>query len=399
MAERRSLTARLPSHADAQRFLRIVEGTSYQQLKTMIGAVLNQTGTPQAPVNWSKPAEWIPERLSGANKAIALRLWEESEKTVNPRYCQGHMSICMTHELIDYSHDRIDISEAGRRFLNGDESQLARMDDYDGILVILSEVAAKGPAQRKSFYAAFRQFCHTYTTWRTEGSVKDALGFRLDNLLQRSLVEKSGPTYRITIFGLDYLERFGALTIDDKRKASVPRQNQESSIYQLAAQYAATAREELRDFLQSMNPYQFEHLIKRLLEEMGYENVEVTSGSHDKGVDVVADIELGISRVKEVIQVKRQKSNIGQPVVNQLRGSLGLFDAARGSIITTGGFTKGAKEIGFVPNLAPITLIDGERLLDMLIEHDIGIRRSEIKIMEFDHDSLSQFEPDTDLDA
>ena len=53
-----------------------------------------------------------------------------------------------------------------------------------------------------------------------------------------------------------------------------------------------------------MDPYKFEHLIKLLLEDMGYENVEVTAPSNDGGVevtapsndggvDVTADIELG----------------------------------------------------------------------------------------------------------
>ena len=83
-----------------------------------------------------------------------------------------------------------------------------------------------------------------------------------------------------------------------------------------------------------MNPFVFEHLIKLLLEEMGYEDVEVTSPTNDKGVDVVAEIELGITRVREVIQVKRQMGNVGQPVLNQLRGSLPLFRAMRGSIVT-----------------------------------------------------------------
>lgn len=40
--------------------------------------------------------------------------------------------------------------------------------------------------------------------------------------------------------------------------------------------------------------YAFEHLVKRLLEEMNYDDVEVTTRSNDGGVDVVADIELGI---------------------------------------------------------------------------------------------------------
>lgn len=405
MAKRRSLTAWLPSYSDAQCFLRIIEGTSYRLLRAMIGTVLGQTGTPQSPRNWSEPGKWIPDRLTGEDKVLALRLWEGSNHAINPRYCQGHISICETHKLIVYSDDTIAFTDAGRKFLENDAEQLARMDDYDGILVILSEIAAKGPAQRKHIFDAFRFFCHSHTTWRTDGSVKDALGKRLDNLIQRGLIENSGRSYRITIFGLDYLERFGALTIDDKRMVSgshdaapIPRENQQINIFQLADQQSAIAREQLELHLQSMNPYQFEHLIKRLLEEMGYDNVEVTGASNDKGVDVTAEIEVGITKVNEVIQVKRQKSNIGQPIVNQLRGSLALpeFEAVRGSIITTGGFTKQAKDIAIVPNAAPITLIDGERLLDYLIEYDIGVRRKEFSILEFDSDSLSEFEAEAD---
>ena len=41
-----------------------------------------------------------------------------------------------------------------------------------------------------------------------------------------------------------------------------------------------------------MDPFAFEHLIKRLLEELDYQNVEVTACSGDGGVDVVGDIEL-----------------------------------------------------------------------------------------------------------
>ncbi len=141
-----------------------------------------------------------------------------------------------------------------------------------------------------------------------------------------------------------------------------------------------------------MNPFQFEHLIKRLLEEMGYDDVEVTAASNDKGVDVVADIELGISRVREAIQVKRQQSNVGRTVLDGLRGSLHRFDAVRATIITTSGFSKGAKHAAFDKGVAPITLIDGDRLLDLLIEYDIGVRRREIRILEFDGESLSQFE-------
>ena len=132
---------------------------------------------------------------------------------------------------------------------------------------------------------------------------------------------------------------------------------------------------------------------------MGYDDVEVTAASNDKGVDVVADIELGISRVREVIQVKRHKGNVGRPILDLLRGSLYRFDAVRGTVITSGGFAKGAKNAAFAKGAAPITLIDGERLLDLLIEHDIGIRRREIRILEFDGEALSQFEAEVGSDG
>ena len=406
MSDRRSLTARLPTYSAAQHFLRIVEGMSAGSLIKMRDDIFEQVGNPQEPVNWSDPRQWIPERLCGDSQSIALRLWNESDNSINPRYFAGLWSLCEKHKLLVYPFDKMTLTDAGKLFLNEDLEQLARMDDYDGILVILSEIAARGPAQRKHILAAFRHFCNTYTTWRTDGSVKSALSYRLENLLQRDLIEKSGQSYRITIFGFDYLERYGALTIDDKRMTSgehdtspVPRKNQVNSIFQLAAHQRVVAREQLEHYLRSMDPYQFEHLIKLLLEEMGYENVKVTGGSGDKGVDVVANIQLGISSVREVVQVKRQQGNIRRPILDQLRGALHYFNAVRGTIITIGGFSKGTTEAAFLPGAPPITLIDGERLLDLLIEKGIGVHTREIRILEFDAESLSQFdtEPEPDL--
>jgi len=55
-----------------------------------------------------------------------------------------------------------------------------------------------------------------------------------------------------------------------------------------------------------MDPFQFEYLVAELLEKIGYENVEVTSRSGDKGIDVVGDLTVGgLTDVKTVIQVKR----------------------------------------------------------------------------------------------
>ena len=128
-----------------------------------------------------------------------------------------------------------------------------------------------------------------------------------------------------------------------------------------------------------MDPFAFEGLVKTLLEAMDYEDVEVTSKSGDGGVDVIGRIQLGITEVVEVVQVKRHARNIQRSVMDALRGSLHRFGAVRGTIITTGGFARGTKEAAFEPGAPPITLIDGDRLIDLMLDHDIGVSKRRVE--------------------
>ncbi|MBK8047290.1 MAG: restriction endonuclease [Anaerolineales bacterium] len=59
------------------------------------------------------------------------------------------------------------------------------------------------------------------------------------------------------------------------------------------------------------------------------------------------------------------------------------FNAVRGTVITTGKFTKGMEQAAFERGAAPITLIDGERLLDLLIEYEIGVSKRQVEYVEF----------------
>ena len=60
-----------------------------------------------------------------------------------------------------------------------------------------------------------------------------------------------------------------------------------------------------------MDPYQFEFLIADLLATIGYEDVQVTRRSGDKGVDVVANLRMeGITDVKTVIQVTHESQAV-----------------------------------------------------------------------------------------
>lgn len=142
-----------------------------------------------------------------------------------------------------------------------------------------------------------------------------------------------------------------------------------------------------------MNPYKFEHLIGQLLEAMGYEQVEVTKASGDKGVDVVGRVQVGITTITEVVQVKRMQSNITRPVIDQLRGALPYHSAIRGTLITTGRFAGNCEKAALHPGAAPITLIDGDRLLELLIENNVGIRRSNaVELLDVDLQLFDELE-------
>ena len=350
-----SPTPHLPEYRRARHFLRILDGVSYDLYRSTYNAIWEQRGSPQEQVDWSDPDGWISERLSGEEQALASRIWTQSSRELNPRYMRGSWYLSAKHDLLQRDdRDTLRITERGRGFvaeLTG--PVVGGIDRYEGLLTILQLVAERGPGKRSDFLADYVAYCHVSTTYRSESVIKGALHDRLANLIDRGYVTRRGQTYEITDDGLAYLEMWAAL-------APGPRiAGKQSQLRRIARDIGKEARGQLSDHLATMDPFRFEQLIKLLLEEMGYNEVNTTSPTNDKGVDVVANIELGISSVREVVQVKRHKGNINRTVLDQLRGCLHRFDAVRGTIITTGGFSKGTTQAAFERGAAPITLIDG----------------------------------------
>ena len=388
--QKQPLTDNLPDYEIAQRFLVLLAGTRYSNYVAMMKDIWEHIGSPKRQVNWKDPDSWIRQRLTGESRELAWRLWSESDHRVNPRHSYDIRSLCGHHRLAVFSEDAFKLTGKGRRFIENDEAVILAVDQQEGIQFILSEIIERGLCKRRDIIESFTNYCHIHTTWKAHSSIDSALSARFRHLHRRNLIEKIGQAYQVTNDGLAYLRQM-------QPKGTQPRPN--LAVAEQAKRANDDARKELGKYLLEMDPYHFEHLIKRLLEAMNYDDVTVTKRTGDKGVDVVADIQLGISRVREVVQVKRTQSNIGIQTLNQLRGSIPLFEAVRGSIVTLGGFTKQAKSVAIIPNVSPIELIDGDRLLDLLIEHDIGIRKNRIEVLEFDEASLSQFdsEPEPDL--
>ncbi len=142
-------------------------------------------------------------------------------------------------------------------------------------------------------------------------------------------------------------------------------------------------RESLLAYLLQMDPKEFEELIGRLLTALGFVDVTVTKYSGDGGIDVRGFLVVGDAvRISMAVQVKRRADNLQAPLVQQLRGSLGVHD--QGLVISTGGYSSGARTEARRPNASPVALIDGKELVGLLVEHEILIRRDVRDLLRLD---------------
>ena len=146
-------------------------------------------------------------------------------------------------------------------------------------------------------------------------------------------------------------------------------------------QHNKTVRAKLLAQLKAMDWADFEELIGQLLVAMGLVDVNVTPKGGDGGIDVRGTLVVGeVIRTRMAVQVKRWKGNVQSPIVQQVRGSLGVHE--QGLIITTSDFSSGARKEAARAGSVPIALMNGEELVSVLIENDIGIERNSYDLLD-----------------
>ena len=123
----------------------------------------------------------------------------------------------------------------------------------------------------------------------------------------------------------------------------------------------------------------FEQLSKRLLTELGLEQLRTVGQAGDRGIDVEGQLRVNpVVSFKVGVQCKlyAEDNKVAPRLIRELQGALGPFD--RGIFITTSVFTRQAEDQASAPGYKPIDLIDGERLISLLIEKGLGIRTTTI---------------------
>ena len=153
-------------------------------------------------------------------------------------------------------------------------------------------------------------------------------------------------------------------------------------------------QDELLDILHNMPWQGFEQLARRLLLAAGFDEVEVTRSSHDGGIDGFGTYRpSGLISFRTSFQCKRWKSPVRSPEVQAFQGAI-LGQSDRGIIITTSYFTRDAIEQASRPGGLRIDLIDSARLVELLKEHQIGVRAEMIEQVTIDGAYFDQFNMD-----
>ena len=135
------------------------------------------------------------------------------------------------------------------------------------------------------------------------------------------------------------------------------------------------ARELLESIMQC-SPAFFELLIIKLMIKMGYGGSREEAGkavgrSGDGGIDgIINEDRLGLDAI--YLQAKRWEGVIGRPEIMKFVGALAGQRATKGVFITTSWFTQDAKDYA-LSSQYKVVLIGGERLADLMIEHDLGV--------------------------
>jgi len=155
-----------------------------------------------------------------------------------------------------------------------------------------------------------------------------------------------------------------------------------------------TLRSDLSDELlvniAKCSPAFFENLVVELLVGMGYGGSIADAGqtigkSGDGGIDgIIKEDKLGLDVV--YIQAKRWEGPVGAKEIRNFVGALAGQKANKGVFITTSNFTKDA--LSFVQAIQQkVILIDGQRLAQLMIDHDIGVSlEKNYQIKRVDHD-------------
>jgi restriction system protein len=165
-------------------------------------------------------------------------------------------------------------------------------------------------------------------------------------------------------------------SMDDGGSNEVENTPPQARLDEIQREVQSALAAEILERVATCSPAYFERLVVQLLIRMGYGGSREEAGkavgrSGDGGIDgVINEDRLGLDAI--YLQAKRWSNVVGRPEIQQFVGALAGQRANKGVFIATSRFTQDAKDYA-ANSQYKIVLIDGERLADLMIEHDLGV--------------------------
>lgn len=94
------------------------------------------------------------------------------------------------------------------------------------------------------------------------------------------------------------------------------------------------------------------------------------------------------THTKVYVQAKRWQGTVGRPELQAFYGALAGQKAKRGVFITTSGFT--AQAIDFSRSVEGMVLVDGSRLVNLMMDHEVGVTSRLLKLPKLDSDYFDE---------
>lgn len=197
-------------------------------------------------------------------------------------------------------------------------------------------------------------------------------------------IDPSVPgVWKITEQGLKRLEELDNNRVaNNNSNTNVDRSN-DISLEDLLNIQESRVSIRLLEILKEFNPTEFENFAKLFLEAFGFSDVVVTQRSRDGGIDGYGKLRQGIVKINAAFQCKRWQGNVPRPEIDKFRGAIsGDFD--QGIFLTTSTFTKEASEVSVKPGAVPIILIDGEKMVELMMQQGIGVSKKPLYFIDID---------------
>ena len=282
---------------------------------------------------------------------------------------------------------------------------------FDEIRIQALKIFKNGAVMRvKDFRVPLAEHFHLteeeMNAWYPSGNGEiflDRISWALSYLFIAGLVEKpKRGDYKISDKGLSMLNSCTDEQISVYIKTTVNARTPQERLYNSYDNIKQSIQSEILTTILGKKPQEFERLVVKLLQAMGYGGEVRNSGivtrlSNDGGIDgIIKEDILGFNHIS--IQAKRYAldHNVGRSEVQSFVGAVAGTPSKKGVFITTSDFTKGATDYVESLNGSPtVILINGHQLTEYIYDFGLGLQTEmTFKVMKLDSDYWDSMEDD-----